>query len=439
MYFIVLLAAGVSCDKEIPGQAGHDGTVAGHDGTVVGDEDGLVCTATFRLNVHTKTTGIGNFPEDEISRVDIFEYTSSAYTEIGNHYSLTAEELQEGTFHLQNRYGATMGYLIVANMSDYVVTHLAATPFYCLRDQVFQWSDLYDGTCFPMTAGAYVSYNSDQTVDVDLKRIMCRIDVGEIKVEFDDETWMNKDVFVRRIGLVNVMNSWLISSANASAFLGMPRYLYGDMVSTTEDKPYFGNLLSGQAGRVLTYCSGSQTVSRPRDGSRQRIPNVLNNNYMAGAGTFSFDASDATLSATLQSYDKSLGEGRVCSSTDAGQSHTLTVNKRFYSIAGGTYQGSYGVLQFSNQQNSYPKLVVELEVDGQRYFYPIQIYYPQCNTVYKIDRITLKSAGSAYSNFYEKMAQMDMEINVQPWEEVDIANIDTGYIDEHHTGTYNNG
>ena len=95
------------------------------------------------------------------------------------------------------------------------------------------------------------------------------------------------------------------------------------------------------------------------------------------------------------------------------------------------------MLNIYGNQNAFPKLVVELSVDGVSYFYPIQMYYPQPNTVYSIEQITLKSAGSNYSNFYEKMMEMDMSISVSSWTDVDIANINAGYTDEHHTGIYN--
>ena len=99
--------------------------------------------------------------------------------------------------------------------------------------------------------------------------------------------------------------------------------------------------------------------------------------------------------------------------------------------------GQYPLLCIYDNQNSYPKLVVELSVDGVSYYYTIQMYYPQPNTVYSIDQITIKSAGSDYSNFYEKKIALEMDITVQDWTEVTFNNINAGFTDETQTGIYN--
>ena len=73
------------------------------------------------------------------------------------------------------------------------------------------------------------------------------------------------------------------------------------------------------------------------------------------------------------------------------------------------------------------RLIVELLIDGQSSFYPIEISMPQPNTIYEIENITIRSAGSEYSNFYEKKYNVECSVDIVPWQSVDIPNIDVGY------------
>jgi hypothetical protein len=56
--------------------------------------------------------------------------------------------------------------------------------------------------------------------------------------------------------------------------------------------------------------------------------------------------------------------------------------------------------------------------------------------VYQVQRITIKSAGSEYSNFFEQMVAVEMDINVLDWTEVTINNINTGFTDETQSEIY---
>lgn len=105
-------------------------------------------------------------------------------------------------------------------------------------------------------------------------------------------------------------------------------------------------------------------------------------------------------------------------------------------MKGCTNNGSYPILSTSNNQNGFPKLVVELSINGTSYFYPIQMYCPMHNVAYEISRITLKSLGSAYSNFYEIKVGAEVEMAVADWDETEISNINVGYTDDTGTAIY---
>lgn len=429
--FLAVLAAGASCNKEAPGPAGNEIPEQ------VGRDE--IFTATFRLNLdgmRTKAAATGSVNESAIRRIDVFEYDPySSYNPACNHFTLTEEELEAGEFHLQYSAGAYYSYWVLANVPENVINDLEPTRIYSLDGNVYKWSDLYDGTYFPMSGAVPVHYDADVTVEVNLRRLMFRVDVGEIRVDFDDVSWMNKDVFVKAVALTNVVNGGRVAyDVNYVSNLTQDGHLYGTAVTTTEDKPFFGGLLTGYSGYVPNECKSYSRTYWNADGNDEKFYSCLNVNYKVAAGTLPISATGALLEATYQSYT---GEaGRVCSSTNPSHKHTLTVNKSFYAMPGGSVEGQYGLLQYRTEQNSYPKLVVELEIDGETHYYPIQMYYPQSNTVYQVQRITIRSAGSEYSNFFEKLVEMDMEINVLDWNEVTINNIDTGFKDEHQTDIY---
>ena len=160
-----ILAAGVSCNKEIPGPAGNDGNYE------IGTE---MKTATFKLNVKgqhkTKARAIGALDEDVINRIDSFEFdcgTQGYWDHLPEHYVLTSAEIAAGEFSLYSPTDTRKGYLMYANLPAAVAEKMAntrGTQFYTLS---FRAQDLYDGTGgIPMGGSVYVFYNQDKNVRV---------------------------------------------------------------------------------------------------------------------------------------------------------------------------------------------------------------------------------------------------------------------------------
>lgn len=427
---LAFLASGVSCNKEAPGAAGE---IAGNDGKL--------CTVTFSLNnlPNTKAVTTGSNNDSAVNRIDIFEYDQSDVVSL--HYTLTAEELAAKSFQLKCSYGAVRGYLFFANLPTSLHAKIESMSLYNMQNQRFRWEDLFDGTYLPMVGFKCITYNADQEVSIDLQRYMYRVDVGDIVVNFDDESWMSKDVFVKNILLTNVPNSAYLAKFNSYSYFATDDLtpIFGNTLTISEEKPIFGNLNAGYAGFESSYYYGNVSCFLPGGSlnNSTNVPGLVNLNYKKQQRVLNIDATGTLLTATVQSYNNNSGEGRVCSSTNPSQSHTLAVNKSFYAWLGCVNNGQYPLLCIYNNQNYYPKLVVELSVDGVSYYYPIQMYYPQPNTVYSIDRITIKSAGSEYSNFYEKKVAVEMDLTVQDWTEVTFNNINVGFTDETQTGIYN--
>ena len=428
---LVILAAGVSCNKEIPGGAGNDGNLE------VGTQ---MRTVTFMLNVssptQTKAVGIAGLDEDTINRIDVYEWDSSRYDYWEGkpkHYVLTSTEIQNGVFHVQNPTNAEKGYLFYANLSPAIAEKIADTSGRSLYNLKIRSCDWYTETSgIPMGGELFVSFDIDKSVDVSLERFFFRIDVGEIKADFEDPSWFDRDIFVKNIALINVPNIMppvgeYYSYFNSN-FEGM--YIFGREATTTEDQPFFGGLEKVNVGYSWSNDTNYSCWDANTGSSVSSVSFLMNrHDSYTSAGVMNIDATGVWATNTIHSYDIDNGEGRLCSSTNPSLSHVLTVNKSFYGMHGNLQYGNYGTLTTKSRQNYFTKLVVELSVDGETYFYPIQVYRPQHNTAYHINRITLKSAGSEYANFFEIKIAAEVDISVEEWGTATINNVDLGYKD----------
>jgi len=423
---LVILAAGVSCNKEMPGVSGNSGT----------ELEGRTCTVTFRLNPQqTKALTYGGGGDySAINRIDVFRYRDGCNT-VPDHFRFTAEELSSMTLHEQmDLSNDSFTYLFYANLTDDIVNHAKKLTGENMRGVYYQLSSFLSENNIPMAGGATASFTMDRTIDVDLYRYVYRLDFGKIQVNFDDESWMNKDVFVKTIALINIPN---VISLNRSWYSGrafeVPVSFLGFKGSLFEG---FGGLTQGYHGE--SFSSNKQYTLRDTENTEIGSYYVMYNwNVLKEKGVLTLDGENAAMqNFSTQRYDIASGEGRVCSSTNPNQSHELIVNKSFLALAGGTLGGSMNMLCDYYSQNTNPKLVIELSVDGTSYFYPMLMSCTQPNTVYKLDKVTIKSQGSPYSNFFVKYYSMDASLSVQDWDEVTISNIDTGYTDDTGTAIY---
>ena len=427
--FLVMLAAGVSCNKEMPGAAGNE-EIAAQAG------NGGLCTVTFRLNPQlTKALTYGGEGNDSaINRIDVFRY-QKGNSSVPDHFRFTADELSSMSFHDQmEKNSSSFYYLFYANLNDDIVNHAKTLTALNMRGVYYKLSSFLGLNSIPMAGGATASFSKDQTIDVDLYRYMYRVDLGKIEVDFDDESRMNKDVFVKTIAIINIPNvislnrAWYSGGAfNIPAiFLGYSGSLYMG----------FGGLTQGYQGESLD-SNDLYTLKDAENNVLGSYYKMYNWNVQKDKGVFILDGDTSLMqNITTQTYDISNGEGRVCSSTNPSQSHVLTVNKSFLALAGGTYGGNMNMISDYYEQNTNPKLVIELSVDGTSYYYPMLMSCTQPNTVYKLDKVTIKSQGSPYSNFFVKNYSMDASLSVHDWDEVTISNIDTGYTDDTGTAIY---
>ena len=405
----------------------------------VGDqkENKEMCKAVFRFQPDgqetTKALAIDEDNDDKIERLDIFEFNDDGYCL--SHYQALPEDLEAKEIHVFHTYGTKLNYIFIANLDGEVADYLAAGRISYWNQNPDYYFPVTLGTFdthkIPMAGSAIVEYDEDKTVTLNMYRYMYKISVKDITADFEDESWMKKDVIIKGVALCNacevlsIMNKHVSGKSYWEENIGTYDFFF-PRTTQPEKTPFggiSGNVFYGGA-RGSTPGGGyysNSTVSK-YSGDHNYCVNVA---YYKYEGELPITATGSMLEATYQEYSGNIG--RVCSSTDEGQSHVLHVNRMFYALPMVTRDVNItDIVCERSKQDGTAKLVVIVEVDGETIFYPIQIAYPQPNTHYVIDNITLKSVGSRYANFYEKKYKVDYSIHVEPWNSVSIANIDCG-------------
>ena len=391
-------------------------------------------TVSFSFNVkpqadiETRSIDIGTYQDDEIERLDIYVYGEDKV--LIEHVTLSGNAIDGEVYSESLVEKSRRTYLFVANLDAACAEYLAQNT----SDHLENWygyipySENYKPNKPVMGGTAYAYFDSDKEVVVDLYRYVYRIELGSITADFDDPELMNKDIFVKRVVLTNVYNIFPVENGSFPYSCGTAESLFGDI--RTFDFELFGGGYEGYKpgydafALSGTYDLGASIVPDELSG---KYPYVLNSNQsVKDKGVLTVDVTGDLFEATVHEFDNENGEGRICSSTDASLSNVVTVNKAFYGMCGSVYN-TRSIIWGINNQDSTVKLVVEVSVDGQTYFYPIQVNYPQPNTIYQVQNITLKGWGSEYCNFYTPNNDVSLSTKVLEWSNNMIEDIPVGY------------
>ena len=401
------------------------------------EENKEMCKAVFRFHPDgqdaTKALTIDDDNDDKIVRLDVYEFDD--YGHCKSHYNALPEELEAKEVHIQHPYGTKYNYIFIANLDGEAADCLATKDisyWYSTTNLAFPVTmGTFDTHKIPMAGSAIVQYDEDKTLTLNLYRYMYKITVKDITADFDDESWMKKNVKIKGVALcnacevLNIMGKFVSGKSSWEENIGTYEFFFPKTTQPVKTpfggisgKVFYG-LASGSSpnGTYSSYCSVSKY-----SGSHTYCVNSI---YYKDRGELPITATGSMLEATYQEYSGI--SGKVCSPSDEGQSHVLHVNKMFYAVPWKPFDsGIRDIVCEESNQDGTEKLVIIVEVGGKTLFYPIQICYPQPNTHYVIDNITLKSAGSEYANFYVKKYKVDYSIHVEPWNSVSIANIDCG-------------
>jgi len=364
-----------------------------------------VCLDMGTISPESKALGIDEDSADDktIDRLDIFIFTkkSSSY-KYSEHITLFPGDIVNNRFILQYPQGTRHRYIFVTNMdeksadsyatkaSKYSMTFLPRYAYCSLS------KGNYSSHRLPIIGSAEVRYGTVKEVVVKMYRQQYRIDVGDITVT--NKEFLSKDVFLKRIALINSYNAMAFLTLNFSSYsFNTPELLFGE-TSDYSENPIFGGITTGYSMAGADAYGDNELPSETFTdvcGNNENF--FLNNNWKKDEGVLSIDASGDLLNATVETFD---GNGvQLCSSTDAALSHTYALDKCFYGLPGYIRDDNTSSLSTYDGQDLEPKLVVELSVDGETVFYPLYIRIPQPNTIYKVGNILLESEGSSYSNF----------------------------------------
>lgn len=415
---LALLAA--SCNKEMPGQAGQDGAQ---------QEEHTVTLRIGASSHSTKAYGSGDYPlSDGIKRLDVYLYHYSTNQDEDRHIVLMPDANGEAVLELREKKGQRLSVMVIGNLDPETATFFEGKTTGDLYNQgrIFISAGNFAPDAIPMIASAYLSFHEDQTVDMPLMRIMCRIDVDKLKVDFADEDLRGKEVWLRNIVVGNATSSfYILPSGDFSA-----NTIYATQFGLNNqelDSNAFGGIQRGFRYRAdsyspsitgYVYFSGTGKLSGT-------FYNAMNVCYKKNKGVLTMDAPSPMYEATVQNYNKSAGEGQLVSAGDMTTPHSFTVGKSFYTIYHSLANPGAIICDY-DYQIATQKLIFELEIDGDTWFYPIELTDTQPNTVYQIENVTIKNLGSEYANFYEKKYSAEMTISVADWDEVPIANWNLG-------------
>ena len=394
-------------------------------------------------SAETKARNTSTLPlTDGIQTLDLFVFHEKE-PDLDYHVSLTPDPSGVTEYALREKTTERVGIIAAANLHEDTVELLAS---HTLEDYANEWempcpivwtADNFDFDRIPMVGARDVYFwsNNNNTAEIELRRIMWRIDIGSIVYAPNDPAMRGKDVFVKNIALTNISNHFNFTKSESIGHFYTWYLFFGNDTNLTDA---FGGIETGF--RFFNNYpkdwspSGSWNPGGPGI-LDNTYPRTINDNYKKAKGVLNIDATGKYLEATCQSYNTASGQGRLAYS-GVTTDQTMAVGKSLYGFLGNGCFSNYSNECTYDKQQYFPKLVVELVIDGKSRFYPMCLNFPQPNTVYKVDKLTIVGDGSNYSNFVEKRENATYTISVAGWNELDVDNIDMGWQDYAGTTTY---
>ncbi len=369
--------------------------------------------------------------DDDLQRLDLYIFHEDE-PETDYHVTLTPDPSGVTTYKIKEKKDERVGVLAFGNLDEDTAEYFEGKTLTQLNNErepeawLVLSANNFDIDRIVMVGANDFQFSKDGTETIELRRVMYRIDVGQIVVDPTNPDLTGKEIYVKNIALTNVCNYFVpLESSSIGHFYSWYLFFGGEYTLTNA----FGGVEKG-----FEYYSnqpygwdteGSFTVDGPGilNGS---FPYMINSNYEKDAGVLNITATGILKDVTHQGYDNTSGEGLISRSGETDSPKGLEVNKCFYGFMGRGVFNEYDISSDYSKQNIYPKLVIELSIDGVSWFYPIPLIHPQPNTVYRIDKVTIKDYGSEYSNFFPLKYAVDFTISVADWNEHEVSNMNLG-------------
>ena len=401
-------------------------------GGKVTDEEHTLTIRVLSDGVKTRAYDSDDVPiTDGLKRLDLYVFHEEEPL-LDEHIVLEPDPTGITTYSFKEKKGERIGVLAIGNLHEETAKLLEGktleqlSEHYELEAMIVLSAGNFDVDRAVMVGARAYSFSADGTVEIELRRLMYRIDVGKITVAPENEELLGKEIYVKNIALTNICNYFVPLNSDSIGhfytwylFFGNEYDLTGALGGVERGFEFYRNAPKGWDA------NGSFTLEGPGilNGT---FPYMINSNYQKDPGVLNIDATGVLKDVTHQGYDNAAGEGLVVQAGDMEASHSVNVGKCFYGFMGRGVFNEYSIVSEFKGQNTYPKLVIELSIDGESWFYPIPLIYPQPNTVYKIDNITIKDYGSEYSNFFPLKYVVDFSVTVTDWTEMTIDNMNVG-------------
>ena len=432
---VMMMASATSCEQDV---------------SVIPDKPDEVCQVGFKFRVEPVTytmTRAENIDSDEtddfIDRIDMYEYNKDGDM-IRHEFWHDSEGLDLSTINPKSYdlYDNVHTWVFLANLDPDSAEYLAGLN----ADEI---GNMPTGI-IPLSAGnfrlhkpimggtAEADFRKDETISVVLYRYLTKIEISNIKADFDDPSLYDKEIKIKKIALTNYTNALRLLNSSAKDVGGSDQNVLG-VGYTKFSNPAFGNLYHMENScnewemKNSRFEDGKNSLDLSQYGGKGKLleqyPYILNRNMKLQKGELHLDAEYDQYIASVHEFAEN--EGILCSSTDKTLSHTVTVDKVFYTIPVEWHFTSilYGSL---TSQDDIQKLVIEVDFDGTSYFYIISLAELNAGMIYKVGTINLKSLGSEYSNIYEEKVDPNNEAattisGVGEWSETELSEMNVGY------------
>ncbi len=413
----------VSCSKDLRAQQ-----------PTQGDEEHTVTLQIHASGAQTKAYDSADLPlTDGIQRLDLYIFHQTA-TEDDMHVVLTPDPSGTTEYRIREKKGERVGIIAFGNLDADTAELLEGHTLSDFADDynmpcpIVWTADNFDFDRIPMVGAKDTYFTGDTTVELEMRRLMWRIDIGRIIYDPQYDEMKGKDVFVKNIAITNIGNHFNPTKSSSIGHFYTWYLFFGNGGYSGSSTGGFGGIDNGFSFYTNAPRGWSQAGTWNPGGPGildQDYPRTVNNNYQKDRGVLNIDATGKYLAATCQSYDTDSGEGRLATA-GVTTAQSMTVGKSLYGFMGRGCFSNYSPVCAYNKQVPYPKLVLELVIDGQTRFYPIPITYPQPNTVYELSSITIAGDGSDYSNFIEEKFNVTFSVSVRDWDELELENINVG-------------
>ena len=432
---VMMMASATSCEQDV---------------SVIPDKPDEVCQVGFKFRVEPVTytmTRAENIDSDEtddfIDRIDMYEYNKDGDM-IRHEFWHDSEGLDLSTINPKSYdlYDNDHTWVFLANLDPDSAEYLAGLN----ADEI---GNMPTGI-IPLSAGnfrlhkpimggtAEADFRKDETISVVLYRYLTRIEISNIKADFDDLSLYDKEIKIKKIALTNYTNALRLLNSSAKDVGGSDQNVLG-VGYTKFSNPAFGNLYHMENScnewemKNSRFEDGKNSLDLSQYGGKGKLlkqyPYILNRNMKLQKGELHLDAEYDQHIASVHEFAEN--EGILCSPTDKTLSNVLAVNKVFYTIP---VDWSYGHVLYANwaSQDDIQKLVIEVDIDGTSYFYIISLAELNAGMIYKVGTINLKSLGSEYSNIYEEKVDPNNEAattisGVGEWSETELSEMNVGY------------